>query len=177
MSMELLSMTEWEVFYPKEADLIRARRLQLEDHTIMILPWIAQIDAFQHWVYTHPGHTRSQRNAEWLRLDERFGHALSWQGIEDARSWQWQRQLHLFIHPFYYIEYGIARLGSMGLWLTSLEKGRDMALALYKRGLSLGGSRPLPELFEASGLPFDFGPETVKRLVDAVVQELEGLQS
>jgi oligoendopeptidase F len=177
MSMELLSMTEWGEFYPRESDLVRAKRLQLEDHTIMILPWIAQIDAFQHWLYTHPGHTRAQRNAEWLRLDERFGHALSWQGLEDARAWQWQRQLHLFIHPFYYIEYGIARLGSMGLWLTSLEKGRDTALALYKRGLSLGGSRPLPELFGAAGLPFDFGPETVKRLVDAVVEELNALES
>lgn len=174
MSMELLSMTEWREFYPDPEDLRRARRMQLEEHAVMILPWIAQIDAFQHWLYTNPGHTRAERNEEWLRLDALFGREASWEGVEESRAWQWQRQLHLFLHPFYYIEYGIARLGSLGLWLHSLERGQASALARYKTALALGGSKPLPELFAAAGLPFDFGPATVERLMRACQKELAG---
>ena len=76
--------------------------------------------------------------------------------------------------PFYYIEYGIAQLGALGLWLRALERART-ALDAYKRAMSLGGSRPLPELFEAAGLPFDFGADTVGRLVDRVQAELDKL--
>jgi len=168
-------MTQWGAFYPDPQDLRRAMRMQLEDHAIMILPWIAQIDAFQHWLYTNPNHTRAQRNNKWLRLDSIFGRELSWLGVEDAQASQWQRQLHLFLHPFYYIEYGIARLGSLGLWRHSLEHGQNSALALYKAALALGGSRPLPELFSAAGLPFDFGPDTLRRLMAACARELEKL--
>jgi oligoendopeptidase F len=174
MSMELLTMPDWRAYYPNKQDEARAVREHLEG-SITILAWIAQIDAFQHWVYTNPGHSRAQRDEQWLTLDRRFGPELDWAGLEAERSSQWQRQLHLFIHPFYYIEYGIAQLGAFGLWLTSLERGRDHALTLYKRALSLGGSRPLPELFTAAGLPFDFGDAAVSRIVRAVERELERL--
>ena len=100
---------------------------------------------------------------------------MDWSGLDDARTFVWQRQGHLFGHPFYYIEYGIAQLGALGLWLKSLEEGEDAALEAYRRGLSLGGSRPLPELFAASDLPFDFGDATVARLVERVETELEKL--
>lgn len=174
MAMELLTMPYWGSFYPDESDRARARRQQIEG-SVGLLPWIATIDAFQHWVYDHPQHTRDERAAHWLSLDDRFGHRLSWVGLENARKWTWHRQSHLFIHPFYYIEYGIAQLGALQLWLRSLEEGEKVALAAYKKALSLGGSRPLPELFAAAGLKFDFGESMVKRLVERVERELEKL--
>lgn len=177
MSMELLTMGHWGVrggFYEDSADLARAQRRQLED-SITLLPWIATLDAFQHWVYTNAGHTSEARREQWLRLDRRFGRAVDWAGLEESREWSWQRVIHLFGYPMYYIEYGIAQLGALQLWLHAKEKGESAAVEMYLKGLRLGGSRPLPELFEAAGLKFDFGPEVVKRLADRVQGELERL--
>jgi oligoendopeptidase F len=174
MSMELLTMKHWggaDGFYPDAEDFRRSQREQLK-RSVLLLPWIATIDAFQHWIYSNPKHTRAQREAMWLGLDARFGSTASWDGIEKYRPNTWQRQLHLFTHPFYYIEYGIAQLGALQLWLSSLEKGESHAVEAYMAGLRLGGSRPLPELFRASGLSFDFGPDMVKRLADRVQAEL-----
>jgi oligoendopeptidase F len=173
MSMELLAQPYLDVFYSDEADVARAKRTHLEALT-RLLPWIATIDAFQHWLYTHPGHTREERTAHWLELDERFGPAVSWDGLEQFRTVSWQRQLHLFEVPFYYIEYGIAQLGALQLWLQSRTSEAN-AIENYKKAMHLGGSRPLPELFAAADLEFDFGPETMKRLMDAVQEELETL--
>ena len=177
MSMELLTMPFWDEYYPSREDADRARRLQLEG-SVGLLPWIATIDAFQHWIYTHPTHTREERAAAWLKLEERFGHQghrVDRSGLEAHRPLIWQRQSHLFGSPFYYVEYGIAQLGALGLWLKSLEEGPEAALTAYRRAMSLGGSRPLPELFAAADLPFDFGPDTVGRLVKRVEAEMAKL--
>ncbi len=174
MSMELLAMPHLAHFYQDPADLARARRQQLE-RSISILPWIAQIDAFQFWLYKNPTHTRDQRRQAWLALDARFGAAVNWQGIEPARASLWHRQSHIFGVPFYYIEYGIAQLGALQLWLISLEQGEKAAIDAYARAMSLGGTRPLPDLFAAAGLTFDFGPSAVKRLVNRVESELAKL--
>jgi len=176
MSMELLTMRHWGpgeggAYYNDTGDFHRACREQLKG-CVLRLPWIATIDAFQIWAYGNPGHTRAQRTAHWLVLDGRFGSAASWKGIEAVKSTTWQRQLHLFGHPFYYIEYGIAQLGALQLWLQALEHGESTAIRNYMTALSLGGSRPIPELFKAAGLTFDFGPDTVRRLADRVQREL-----
>jgi oligoendopeptidase F len=172
MSQELLTLPYLEEFFAK-ADADRARRELLEG-VIGMLPWIAQIDAFQHWVYLHPQHTRAERTKAWLDLEARFGGLVDWTGLEANRASMWQRQLHLFGLPFYYIEYGIAQLGALQLWLAS-RKSEAGAIAAYKKALTLGGSRPLPELFAAAGLRFDFGPQTVQELMDAVGAELDRL--
>jgi len=177
MSMELLTMAHWGGaggYYPTEADRVRAARKQLEG-SVGLLAWIATIDAFQHWIYTNPTHTRDERVAFWLGLEERFGAGLDWSGLDDEHKWMWQRQPHLWGHPFYYIEYGIAQLGSLQLWLKSLEEGEAAAIDAYIRAMRLGGSRPLPELFAAAGLEFDFGEATVSRLVERVEAELAKL--
>ena len=178
MSMELLSMRHWDApgsFYDnKPVDFQRACREQLK-RSVLLLPWIATIDAFQHFVYGFPNHSRQQRTSFWLGLDQRFGGIANWEGIEHFRGNLWQRQLHLFSHPFYYIEYGIAQLGALQLWLIGLEKGEKTAIDYYMKGLSLGGSKPLPELFKASGLEFNFGPSIIQRLADRVQKELEKL--
>jgi len=175
MAMELLSMPHWKgTYYNNEEEYRRACRQNIKQ-SVMLLPWIAQIDAFQHWVYAHPGHSAAERRAAWIDLDRRFGSSCSWEGLEDARENLWQRQLHLFGMPFYYIEYGIARLGALQLWLISLTQGEERAIELYTKGLSLGGSKPLPALFEAAGLAFDFGPVAVERLTRAAAAELAKL--
>lgn len=178
MSMELLTMPYWngtpDSFYPSTPDADRARRSQLEG-SVTLLAWIATIDAFQHWLYENPDHTSEQRLAAWLALDNRFGHAVSWEGLETERAWVWQRQPHLYAHAFYYIEYGIAQLGALQLWTISLEKGQQHAIDLYAKAMKLGGSRPLPELFEAAGLRFDFGEATIAAIAQRVESELTKL--
>ena len=172
MTMELFADNELDVFY-SEVDAARAKRKHLES-IIRILPWIAQIDALQHRLYANPTHSRDERAAIWLELDDAFGPPVDWRSYEENRASGWQRQLHLFVHPFYYIEYGIAQLGALQLWLR-FKQDQGEALSGYRAALALGGSRPLPELFEAAGARFDFSADTIKPLVDAVQEELAEL--
>jgi oligoendopeptidase F len=172
MSMELLGNEFIEEFYsPAEAN--RARRTHLEG-IVGIFPWIATVDAFQHWIYTHPGHTRAERSAAWLALMDRFGGDVEWTDYEPARAHLWHKQLHIFLHPFYYIEYGIAQLGALQVWANS-KRDKAKALSRYKLALELGGSRPLPELFQAAGGRFAFDGKTIKPLVKLVRDELAKL--
>jgi oligoendopeptidase F len=172
MSMELLGNEFLEHFYAAP-EAKRARRAHLEG-IVNIFPWIATVDAFQHWIYTHPGHARAERTAAWLALMDRFGGNVDWKGYNGARANLWHRQLHIFTHPFYYIEYGIAQLGALQVWANSR---RDKAAALndYKRALALGGSRPLPELFAAAGCKFEFTRQTMAPLMQLVRGELAQL--
>ena len=136
MSMELLGNEFLERFYAApEAN--RARRTHLEG-IVNIFPWIATVDAFQHWIYTHPGHTRAERTAAWLELMDRFGGDADWRGYEAARANLWHRQLHIFLDPFYYIEYGIAQLGALQVWANSK---RDKAEALNALQALAGAGR------------------------------------
>ena len=165
MSMELLAAPHLEQYY-SSGDAKRARRQHLEG-IIAFFPWMATIDAFQHWLYTHPDHTRDERRTAWLTLMDRFGGVEDYLGYEEARGYAWHRQLHLFLHPFYYVEYGIAQLGALQMWRHA-RADASKAVDLYLSGLGLGGSRPLPELFSTAGLNFDFGAETIRPLVDDV---------
>lgn len=177
MSMEHLTMPHWGVgggFYSDEESLARARREHLED-SITILAWIATIDSFQHWMYRNPKHTHSQRDAFWLSLDQRFGRGVSWDGLTAERESLWQKQGHLYGHALYYIEYGIAQLGALSLWLKSKREGERAAVDAYVRALTLGGSRPLPQLFEAAGLRLDFSEKPIAEVAEAVERELERL--
>ena len=172
MSMELLGGEHFDVFY-SEAEANRARRTLFEG-IIRFFPWMATIDSFQHWLYQNPSHTREERTAEWLRIVNRFGGNVDWTGFEAARESSWQRQLHLFHAPFYYIEYGIAQLGALQLWLKAKEDPRR-ALANYRAALKLGGTKSLPELFAAAGIRFDFSEKTLRPLMQALGEELAGL--
>ncbi|NUP88758.1 MAG: M3 family oligoendopeptidase [Candidatus Sumerlaeia bacterium] len=172
MGMEMMALDGLGEFYT-EADAARARRRHLES-VIKLFPWIAQIDAFQHWLYTHAGHTRGAREEVWLGLEDRLGIPLDWSGHEVWKAISWQSQLHLFQAPFYYIEYGIAQIGALQLWLNH-RRDAPGAIAKYREALALGGSRPLPRLFATAGLRFDFSAETMRPLIEAVREELERL--
>lgn len=172
MSMELFSMDHWTVFFNNEEELTRAKEQQLE-RVITIFPWIATIDKFQHWVYENPQHTLEDRSDRWLEILSEFSSpVIDFTGLEEYRRYQWQRQLHLFEVPFYYIEYGIAQLGAIGLW-KQYKQNPDHAITNYITALDLGGTRPLPELFNAAGLEFNFSPAHIKGLMEFVKSELD----
>ena len=175
MSMELFSMNHWRVYFDNEEELRRAKEQQLE-RVITIFPWIATIDKFQHWVYENPGHTESERNERWLQILEEFSSpAIDFSGLEEYRLYSWQRQLHLYEVPFYYIEYGIAQLGAIGLW-QQYKRDPDAAINNYIKALDLGGTRTLPELFETAGLKFDFSPQHISGLMKFVKEEMDNIQ-
>lgn len=169
MSMELLGARQLDSFYsPADAD--RSYR-QLLEGIVLILPWIAQVDAFQHAIYRHADPCRNQRRTDWQAMTTRFGGDVDWSGLEEIRDHVWHRQLHIFLYPFYYIEYGIAQLGALQVW-KSFRHDPSRAVAAYKHALSLGGSRTLPELFAAAGARFDFSAETIRPLMDLIGEEL-----
>jgi oligoendopeptidase F len=174
MSMELFTMNHWQSFFSNPEDLKRAQEHQLE-RTITIFPWIAIIDKFQHWVYENPSHTIEERTAEWLLILKEFStNSIDYTGLEAYREIGWQRQLHLFEVPFYYIEYGIAQLGAIGMWMQ-YQQNPSQALENYMNAWALGGTNTLPELYQTAGLQFDFSPAYVKNLMDFTNQELEKL--
>jgi oligoendopeptidase F len=175
MSMELFSMDHWHVYFDNEEELVRAREQQLE-RVITIFPWIATIDKFQHWVYEHPTHTEEERAAAWMQiLNEFTSPVIDFTGLDEYRKYGWQRQLHLYEVPFYYIEYGIAQLGAIGLW-QQYKQNPDTAINNYITALDLGGTRTLPELFRAAGLEFNFSPGYISGLMQFVKAELDALQ-
>ncbi len=172
MAMELFTMNHWESFFDNEADLKRAKEHQLE-RVITIFPWIAIIDKFQHWIYEHPAHTHEERTAAWVAtLAEFQDDVIDYTGLEAYRSNAWQRQLHLYEVPFYYIEYGIAQLGAIGMWMQ-YKTNKQSALDNYCNSLALGATKTLPELYKTAGLEFDFSPSKIKVLMDFVKGEMD----
>ncbi|MBF0122275.1 MAG: M3 family oligoendopeptidase [Candidatus Omnitrophica bacterium] len=173
MSMELMANDLITEFYSPQD----ARRSAVEhlEGMISVLAWVATVDAFQHWMYEHPAHSSGERQMAWVGFHQEFGGGvIDWSGLEEARAYLWHRQLHIFEVPFYYIEYGIAQLGALQLWQQS-KKDPCAAIQNYKRGLSLGGSRPLPELFSESGIRFDFSKNMIAPLMDEVYKEWKKL--
>lgn len=174
MSMELISMEHWHHFFPDADELRRAKREQLEN-VLEALPWIACIDRYQHWLYTNPGHSVEQRTAAWDKLYQEFSPSgVDWNGQEDARRALWQKQLHLFEVPFYYIEYGMAQLGAIALWRNYRRDPRK-ALEQYKNALALGYTCSIPEVYQAAGIRFDFTESYMQELAAFVREELEKL--
>src|SRR5690606_13680069 len=172
MSMELFSMGEWGIFFPEKTDLRRARRAELE-RVITVLPWIAVIDKYQHWLYTHPGHTREERRATWEAIQQEFSPGVvDWTGLEAYRYYSWQKQLHLFEVPFYYIEYGIAQLGAIAMW-QQFKNDRADTLDRYRQALAAGFTKTLPELYEIAGIKFSFVPEYICTLKNFIETELD----
>ena len=174
MSMELLTMNLWNEFYANEDDFKRAKKEQLES-ILKIMPWIAQIDEFQHWVYENPQHSVAERHAKWMLISKEYGSGLTdWTGYEEVQATAWQRQMHLFEVPFYYIEYAIAQLGALGVWKNSMTDF-PKAIEDYKNALRLGYTKPIPEIYATAGIKFDFTEEYLKELADFVKNELQKL--
>ena len=174
MSMELISMEHWHHFFTDEEELKRAKKEQIEG-LIQVLPWVATIDKFQHWIYTHECTAASDRMEAWEKISGEYESSLvDWYGFEMHHRNFWQKQIHLFQFPLYYIEYGIAQLGAIGVW-KNYKENPQKTIEQYKNALSLGYTKTLPELYEAAGVPFDFSEGHIKELMSFVKEELAKL--
>jgi oligoendopeptidase F len=174
MSMELISMDNWDVYFDNAEDLNRAKKEQLAD-VLKTLPWVAVIDQFQHWIYTNPNHTAADREETFKQIYNRFGAGFAnWDDLQAEFGNVWQKQLHLFEVPFYYIEYAIAQLGAIAVW-KNYKENPEKALDQYLAALSLGYTKPMNEIYETAGIKFDFSAEYVKELASFVKEELEKL--
>jgi oligoendopeptidase F len=172
MSMELISMDFWHIFFPDIDDLRRAKKDHLSQ-LIETLPWVAIIDKFQHWIYENPSHTEQQRIDQWLEIYRSFSDNITdWRGLEKYREVLWQKQLHLYEVPFYYIEYGFAQLGAIALW-KRYKENPEVGLAGYLAALKLGFTQPIPEIYKAAGISFNFSKEYIKSLMQFVREEME----
>ena len=173
MSMELISMDHWNEFFSSE-DLKRAKHEHLED-LVETLPWVATIDKFQHWIYENPNHTAQERKDQWNRIFNQFSdNVTDWSGFEEAKDYLWQKQLHLYEVPFYYIEYGMAQLGAIAVW-RNFRKDRKKGLQGYMNALELGYLRSIPKIYEAANIKFDFSKAYINELMTFVRKELKAI--
>jgi oligoendopeptidase F len=174
MSMELISMDHWDEFFSNEEELKRAKRYQLRD-VLKTLPWVAVVDSFQHWIYTNPEHTTEERTAAWSQIFNRFGaNFVDWSAHQEALENLWQKQLHIFEVPFYYIEYAIAQLGAIAVW-KNYKENPEKGLQNYLAALKLGYTKDMKTIYETAGIKFDFSASYIKELMDFVKIELEKL--
>ena len=174
MSMELISMDNWNVYFDNEEDLKRAKRDQLFD-VLKTLPWVAVVDRFQHWIYTNPEHTDEDRRKAWTDIYERFGAGFAdWSEHPEAEANLWQKQLHIFEVPFYYIEYGMAQLGAIAVW-KNYKQNPEKGLQQYLDALKLGYTKTIKEIYETAGIKFDFSAAYVKELAEFVKGEMDKL--
>ena len=174
MSMELISMDHWDLFFDNEEDLKRAKQEHLEQ-IIETLPWVATIDKFQHWIYENPNHTLEERHTAWLEIFEAFADDITnWNGLEENKKYLWQKQLHLYEVPFYYIEYGMAQLGAVAVW-KNFKEDPQKGLKGYMNALKLGYTKSIPDVYAAANIKFDFSKDYIKELMDFVQAELNSL--
>ncbi len=176
MSMELISMEHWHVFFKDKASWKRARKEQLQG-VLATLPWVAMVDEFQHWLYENSAHTHQERHNKWASISKRYGSGLvDWTSYEKYHKTAWQRQLHIYEVPFYYIEYGMAQLGAIAIW-RNYKQNPEKALDDYDRALKLGYTKTIGEIYETAGIKFDFSAAYVKDLANFVKCELELLDN
>ena len=174
MSMELITMEHWDLIIEDKEDLKRAKKEQLST-LLKILPWVAIIDKFQHWIYENPAHTIEERAQSWEKINTAFGTGITdWTGYEEGKKWSWQRQLHLFEVPFYYIEYGIAQLGAIGIW-KNYKENPTKAISDYKAALAIGYTKTIPEIYKTANITFDFSGDYIKELADFITNEINAL--
>lgn len=175
MSMELFTLEHWQDFFATKEEFIRAQWEEME-RVIDVLPWIATIDKFQHWLYTNPGHTVEEREKMWKEIHEEFStENVDWSDYSEYQFSFWQKQLHLFEVPFYYIEYGIAQLGAIAMW-RQYKQNKEQALDNYMAALSAGYTKTLKELYQIAGIKFDFSPAYIQELSGFVHNEMQQLK-
>ena len=174
MAMELISMDHWDVYFDDPEALKRAKKEHLEQ-ILETLPWVAIIDKFQHWIYENPNHSVESRVSRWNEIFDQFSdNVTDWSGLQHAKDYLWQKQLHLFEVPFYYIEYGMAQLGAVAVW-KNFKQDPQRGLEAYLNALKLGYKRSIPEIYSAADIRFDFSQGYIRDLMEFVQSELEEL--
>lgn len=164
-------MDHWDIFFENEDDLKRAKLEHLED-LIETLPWVATIDKYQHWLYENPTHSTEERKQNWNRIVDEFSDSVTdWTGLEENKDYLWQKQLHLYEVPFYYIEYGMAQLGAVAVW-RNYRQDKQKGLQGYMDALKLGYMKSIPEIYAAANIRFDFSQQYIKELMEFVKAEI-----
>lgn len=175
MSMELITMDHWDAYFADPQAATRAKIKHLED-ILDTLPWVATIDAFQHWIYENPSHNSDERSQAWNRIYGQFSDNITdWSGLEDVKTKLWQKQLHLFEVPFYYIEYAVAQLGALAVWRNYCQNPTQ-ALDQYLNALSLGYTKPIKEIYATAGIEFNFSQAYIQELMDFLAQKIQQLE-
>lgn len=174
MSMELISMEHWDLFFEDEEELKRAKREHLEQ-IIETLPWVATIDKFQHWIYENPDHAKEDRKATWNEIFSTFSDNITdWSLLSENKDYLWQKQLHLYEVPFYYIEYGMAQLGAIAIW-KNFKEDPHKGLEGYINALKLGYTKSIPQVYAAANIKFDFSKKYINQLISLVRDEMDKL--
>jgi oligoendopeptidase F len=175
MSMELMTMDLWGHYFTNPEEAKRAKIKHLED-ILETLPWVATIDAFQHWVYENPAHTVAQREEKWNEIVSKFSDTVTdWTGLAEVRSNIWQKQLHLFEVPFYYIEYAIAQLGALAVWRNYCQNPKK-ALEQYIAALSLGYTQPMKTIYATAGIEFNFSKPYIQELMNFLADQIKKIE-
>jgi oligoendopeptidase F len=179
MSMELLAApylleSEGGFYTPEEVAQSRVDHLE---KIVTFWPFMAVMDAYQHWVYTHIDQAMDPDNCDdkWGELWDRFIPSIDYSGIDDFRVTGWHRKMHIFQAPFYYIEYGLAELGAVQVWANAL-KDQAQAVKDYRKALALGGTASIPDLFSAAGVKFTFDSETLGEAIDLIERTIDSLE-
>lgn len=171
MSMELITMDYWHYYFEDEEELKRAKRMHLED-VLTVLPWVAIVDKFQHYLYENPTHSLQERKNKWLEITKELGSSIvDYSDYEKYKEFQWQKQLHIYEVPFYYIEYGIAQLGAIAVW-KNFKQNKQKAIEQFKEALKMGYTSPIPHIYKKAGIEFNFTKEYIKELMDFVKDQL-----
>lgn len=174
MTMELLTLDYLEQFYSDKKEFLRAKREQLS-RVLGLFTWVALVDTFQHWIYTHPDSSSEEINQKWLEFFNEFSTDLvDYSGSEETNKILWHKQLHIFEIPFYYVEYAMAQLGSIAVW-KNYKENPETAIEQYKAALKLGYTKPIDQIYEAAGIKFDFSEEYLQELADFVYAEYESV--
>ncbi|MBS1765134.1 MAG: M3 family oligoendopeptidase [Bacteroidetes bacterium] len=174
MSMELITMEHWHLFF-SDAEELRRAKLEHLSSLIDILPWIAVIDAFQHWVYENPTHTVAERESAFNKIYTRYsGKEINWTGLENVKANLWQKQIHVFDSPFYYIEYGMAQLGAIAIW-KNYRENPEKTIRQYKEALTLGYTQTIGEIYNTAGIRFDFSAKYISELAQFISEEIKKL--
>lgn len=175
MSMELITMDYWDVYFESEDEMKRAKKEHLQD-ALSTFPWVATIDKFQHWCYENHSHTVAERDEAWQKIMDEFGSTVvDWTELDEFKKYTWHKQLHVFEVPFYYIEYAMAQLGAIAVW-KNYKESPQKGLEGYKAALKLGYTKTIGEIYEAGHIKFDFSSSYIKELVEFVKGELDQLQ-
>ena len=161
--------------YYNDEEVVHARRLAPGKY-LLFWPYMAVVDAFQHWVYTHVDAAMdpAKCDAKWGELFDRFVPGIDWSGLEDMKVTGWHRKLHIFQIPFYYVDYGLAQLGAVQVWRNA-QSDQSRAVQQYRQGLALGGTAPLPVLFSTAGARFGFDAPLLSEAVNLIESTLADL--
>lgn len=179
MAMELLAspyLLASEGGFYSEKEAARARIEHLEEQ-VLFWPYMAVVDAFQHWAYTNSEDAIAPENCDqkWAELWRHYMVAQDWSGLDDEMVTGWQRKQHIFEVPFYYVEYGLAALGAFQVWRNALKDQKE-AVAAYRRALALGGTAPIPKLYETAGARFAWDAQTLQEAIDLAEEMIEKLE-